>query len=189
MRTNLIADLIDSWARTRCRRASRKAWQAGEPEVALTRIHADPNSGMYAIHPSCGYGFWRLYAPGSYTLDEPWPTKDHEPVAVLPDNDPSLPSYDPICEGPGIESPTLAEMSGWISAWVEQVTGREVVDIAHGWSAPYGEDGDAYEYTVFVETRAVPDQGGRPVMAVAPPTAPAHTTAGQHRTPKENRDG
>ena len=98
--------------------------------------HADPDSGLWALTPSCGSGYWELWAPGSADPDVDFPYADAEPHALHQAR-----------EGENGED-DLAATSGWLVSWLERVTGARVIDLVEGWSAPYGPVRDR-EYVIY----------------------------------------
>ncbi len=123
----------------------RRIWP-GPDGVDLTDwhpAHHDPAGNVWAIIPPGGYGYWTLFAPGSGT-DGPFPYEGVTPAAILPATGPG--EYDAeLC---------LADVDAWLGPWVEQVTGARVLEMAEGLSAPYGPDGDLYEYVIYARVVA-----------------------------------
>ena len=102
--------------------------------------HADPDSGLWALTPPCGYGWWSLWAPGSADPDADFPyTEDAGPYA-----------RHPAREGENGED-DLAAIGGWLGPWIEEVTGARVVDLVEGWCAPYGPARTLREYVIYAQ--------------------------------------
>jgi len=101
--------------------------------------HADPDSGLWALTPPCGYGWWSLWAPGSADPTADYPYEHVEPFALHPAR-----------EGENGED-DLTAISGWLTPWLEEVTGGRVVDLVEGWCAPYGPARDCREYVIYAQ--------------------------------------
>jgi len=101
--------------------------------------HADPDSGWWALTPPCGCGWWSLWAPGSADPDADYPYEDGEPLALHPAR-----------AGENGED-DLAAIGGWLTPWLEEVTGGLVVDLVEGWCAPYGPARDCREYVIYAQ--------------------------------------
>ena len=101
--------------------------------------HAEPDSGLWALTPPCGHGWWSLWAPGSADPDADYPYEHVEPFALHPAR-----------EGENGED-DLTAISGWLTPWIEDVTGGRVVDLVEGWCAPYGPARDCREYVIYAQ--------------------------------------
>lgn len=102
--------------------------------------HAAPESGVWCIHPPCGYPTWKLYPPGTGL--------NAEGFVVGP---PSA-EFDAL-DGPGRERATdpcrrLADIEAWVVPWIEQVSGGRVVEIVEGWTS-YGPERELREWAVY----------------------------------------
>jgi len=104
--------------------------------------HVDPESGVWALTPPCGYGFWSLWAPGSADPDADFPYEDRCPHAGQPY------ALHPARQGENGED-GLPEIRGWLVPWLVEVTGGRVVDLVEGWSAPYGPERTSREYVIY----------------------------------------
>jgi hypothetical protein len=102
--------------------------------------HTYPESGVWCIHPPCGYPTWKLYGPGTLLNADGF--VEGEPAA----------EFDAL-NGPGRERAgdpcqRLADIRSWAVPWIEQVSGGSVAEIVEGWSS-YGPDLELREWAVY----------------------------------------
>jgi hypothetical protein len=121
----------------------------GNDLTAWHPAHRDPAGDVWAITPPCGHGLWALFAPGSPS-GGPIPYEGVTPASTHP----ATPEF-----GGDSDRTVLAGVEGWMRPWVERVSGRPVVEMAGGWGAPYGRDGDLYEYVIYARVGEVPASG------------------------------
>jgi len=112
--------------------------------TALDMLALSPESGVWRITPPTGSLAWQLFPPGT-------PRTEHGFIAADP-----VAEFDAY-DGPGrqrFDDPAmrLEQIAPWARPWVEQVSGRRVVELHEGWGAPYGERGEYREYVVFALT-------------------------------------
>lgn len=99
--------------------------------------HADPTSGVWAVCPPCGYGWWNLWAPGAADPAADFPYSG-EPFARHPAN---------LDDDYGEEE--LADIEHWLLPWLEETSGGLVVELVDGWCAPYGPRRGSREYVIY----------------------------------------
>lgn len=153
------------WIRkTRCSsHGHRKRWL---PELDdWSHQHNNPNSGVWAVTPPCGYGHWDLFAPGA--------TQDGDRFYT----------GDPFAQHAAREDENgndgLPEIRKWLLPWVETVSGGVVTDVVEGWCAPYGPDLSCREYAIYLQV-----SGGHMATSVG-----GHATVrGCEETATENGD-
>ncbi|ORT46985.1 hypothetical protein [Frankia sp. KB5] len=119
------------------RRRLRATWE-GTDLTGWHPAHRDPSGDVWAITPPCGYGMWTLYAPGAPTPG-PFPYAGVTPAAIHPT----------LGFGGDHDRLRLADVETWMRPWVERVSAGRVVDMAEGWSAPYGPGGIQQEYVIY----------------------------------------
>lgn len=148
--------LKDAWQAVR----AAAARYAGESDEWCTEVHAelpdlpewdaahaDPESGVWCIHPPCGGPTWKLYPPGTGLNAEGFVVG------------PPTAEFDAI-DGPGRERATdpcrrLADIESWVVPWIEQVSGGVVAEIVEGWTS-YGPERELREWAVYA--RVAPPQ-------------------------------
>ncbi len=122
------------------RRRIRTGWD-GADLTGWHPAHRDPAGDVWAVTPPCGSGMWTLFAPGS-PVDGPYPYDRVTPAGFH------------ATDGPDDDRLSLADVEAWMRPWIEQVTGARVVQMAEGWSTPYGSDGDHQEYVIYARVEA-----------------------------------
>jgi hypothetical protein len=147
-----LADLCRRWLDRRRHGDNRDEWPAETwdelPDLPeWDAAHTDPDSGVWCIHPPCGYPTWKLYRPG--TQLNPDGFVEGDPAA----------EFDAI-NGPGRERASdpcrrLADIEPWAVPWIEQVSGGRVAEIVEGWSS-YGPDLQLREWAVYARVEGRP---------------------------------
>ncbi|KDA44970.1 hypothetical protein [Frankia sp. BMG5.23] len=125
------------------RRRLRVAWD-GDDLTGWHPAHRDPSGDVWAVTPPCGDGLWTLYAPGAPT-GGPYPYQGATWASTHVADDRFGGDHDRL---------RLADVEGWMRPWVERVSAGRVVDMAEGWSAPYGPGGTQQEYVIYARVVA-----------------------------------
>ncbi|THJ71581.1 hypothetical protein [Candidatus Frankia alpina] len=119
------------------RRRVRARWD-GMDLSAWHPAHRDPAGDVWAVTPPYGYGLWTLFAPGSIT---PGLAPYHR---VTPAGVHTVDGF-----GGDSDRLRLVDAEVWMRPWIERVAGGRVVEMAEGWSEPYGPAGTTQEYVIY----------------------------------------